>query len=365
MNLSVAELKLPLATPLPGRVVAPLVKPSVAGVAVWDAAVLVPLPQDTATDAQQGLAQPDAQGEPPCALVPMQGAIRSSADVMFDDSADLSDGTGKDRSFDSATVDQWIRKRGPARVALTSPVQQAQPLAMANLLTLADDRSTSSAMPPVAQAAGIRAQSNGALALLPVAPQAVLPARRSGDHVESMQSARAAFSSGAPLAAFDAITASQEVTTGKPANANGATTPEQRLLAALGDRISVQAGQGIQNAVIRLEPHMAGAIRIELTYEAGAMRVHITASQAEVVQQLQAIGEGMRQDLSARQCSEVTVQIQHGRGTEHGDRGDRQPGRDRDDPKQQVPGRSWGSEVAEESFDATWWRTRDSRSYTS
>ncbi|WP_426400102.1 flagellar hook-length control protein FliK [Ralstonia sp. R-29] len=87
------------------------------------------------------------------------------------------------------------------------------------------------------------------------------------------------------------------------------TEPQQKLIDALGDRLSVQTAQGMRQAVIRLDPHLNGSVRIELRQDANGIAVHLSATNADVVRQLQAIGESLRQDLSARNGGDVTVQV--------------------------------------------------------
>lgn len=86
----------------------------------------------------------------------------------------------------------------------------------------------------------------------------------------------------------------------------------QRLMAALGERISVQVQQGVQSTTIRLDPPLLGSVEISIRHEGGALQVHLTASSAEVVQQLQAVSDGLRQDLGGRQYTQVAVQVAHG-----------------------------------------------------
>ncbi|WP_334042213.1 flagellar hook-length control protein FliK [Burkholderia ambifaria] len=99
-----------------------------------------------------------------------------------------------------------------------------------------------------------------------------------------------------------------------PATATGAPTGrQQKLIDALGERLSVQMAQGMRQAVIQLEPGSNGSIRIELRQNANGMAVHLSATRPEVVFQLQAIGESLRQDLCARHGGDVTVQVSAGR----------------------------------------------------
>lgn len=111
-------------------------------------------------------------------------------------------------------------------------------------------------------------------------------------------------------------------TTLRSAQANGAALatadgPEQKLLQVLGERISMQAQQGAQRAVIRLDPHLAGSVMIELRHEAGSVQVHLSATNSDVVRQLQTISEGLRQELGNRQFNDVTVQVSSARSGQH------------------------------------------------
>jgi flagellar hook-length control protein FliK len=98
------------------------------------------------------------------------------------------------------------------------------------------------------------------------------------------------------------------------ADAASPDTSGQALLSALGDRIHLQAAQGLQRAVIRLDPHLAGSVVIDLRHEAGAISVQMSASHADVARQLQTMSESLRQDLAGRQYTEVSVQVAPHRG---------------------------------------------------
>lgn len=94
----------------------------------------------------------------------------------------------------------------------------------------------------------------------------------------------------------------------------GTTLPDDdgnaaRLVEVLGQRLQFRTIDGTHRAVVRLEPYMAGTVRIEIRHEAGALQVHLSASNDEVVRQLQAVGDGLRQELSTRQYTEVSVHV--------------------------------------------------------
>ncbi|WP_175920662.1 flagellar hook-length control protein FliK [Burkholderia latens] len=138
-----------------------------------------------------------------------------------------------------------------------------------------------------------------------------------------------------------------------PATATGVPTArQQKLIDALGERLCVQMAQGMRQAVIRLEPGSNGSIRIELRQNANGMAVHLSATHPEVVFQLQAIGESLRQDLCARHGGDVTVQVSAGRQG-HGDASG-SGGREhhpRDDAPTRGPGGGLASAGGDSSFE--------------
>lgn len=122
----------------------------------------------------------------------------------------------------------------------------------------------------------------------------------------------------------------------------GDTSLWQRPLAqALGDRLQVQASQGIEQARIRLEPPALGRIEIVLRQEGNQLQVQLSASNTDVVRQLQAMGEGMRQELSQKQGTQVSVQVFEDRALADG----RNPQRERQQqPQEANPGQGLMSE---------------------
>lgn len=135
--------------------------------------------------------------------------------------------------------------------------------------------------------------------------------------------------------------------------------PERALLDALGERINLQARQGVHSAVVRLDPASAGSVLIELRHEAGALHVRLSASQADVARQLKSISEGLRHELSTNRFGDVTVQVGQDRP---GDRGGRQQERHDPSPQRQAePGRALGAGDADPFFGAEWARLRSLR----
>jgi flagellar hook-length control protein FliK len=119
---------------------------------------------------------------------------------------------------------------------------------------------------------------------------------------------------------------------------------QEPLREALGQRLQTQIGRNSEHATIRLDPPMLGRIEISIRHTAGALQVNVTASNSEVLRQLQGIGENMRSDLAQRQYTDVAVNISAtprspaAQAFAEGDaRGQRQPGRQQDDAE---PGRA-------------------------
>ncbi|WP_338763713.1 flagellar hook-length control protein FliK [Massilia sp. METH4] len=114
---------------------------------------------------------------------------------------------------------------------------------------------------------------------------------------------------------------------------------QQPLRAALGDRLQVTLQKGNDQAVIRLEPPNLGSIEISIRQTAGALHVSMSATHGEVVRQLNAVGDSMRQDLSQRQYGDVAVTVSQASSRSFADsegRG-RQPERE---AEQRGPGRA-------------------------
>jgi flagellar hook-length control protein FliK len=120
------------------------------------------------------------------------------------------------------------------------------------------------------------------------------------------------------------------------------TAWRQSLQEALGERLNVQVGKNMEQAVIRLEPPQLGRIDIAIRHSAGTLEVNISATNGEVLRQLQTVSDNLRSDLSQRQFTEVAVTVapapkngaapfgdpQQGRGRQQGrEQEDNQPGR--------------------------------------
>jgi type III secretion system needle length determinant len=104
----------------------------------------------------------------------------------------------------------------------------------------------------------------------------------------------------------------------KPTSASGTplklpsgspTEWRQSLIEALGDRIQIGVGQRSEQATIRLDPPMLGSVEIVIRHQAGSLQVQLSASNGEVVRQLQQMSDGLRQELTQKQFTGVSVQV--------------------------------------------------------
>ena len=117
----------------------------------------------------------------------------------------------------------------------------------------------------------------------------------------------------------------------------------QTLQETLGDKLHVQVGGNVQQATISIEPPQLGRIDIAIRHSAGTLEVNISATNGEVLRQLQTVSDNLRNDLSQRQYTEVAVSVtpapknsaapfgdpqqQQGRGRQQGRDQDNEPGR--------------------------------------
>ncbi|MBV5293586.1 MAG: flagellar hook-length control protein FliK [Curvibacter lanceolatus] len=125
----------------------------------------------------------------------------------------------------------------------------------------------------------------------------------------------------------------------------GTDSGSHALLNALGERIETQLQRGSERTVIRLDPPMQGQIEITLHRDAGGLQVQLSASHSDVLKQLQAISDGLRQDLASRHSGEVSVQVAQQDRRD----GDSRRHPTQDDPRpQQAPGRALSEDSDDE-----------------
>jgi flagellar hook-length control protein FliK len=122
----------------------------------------------------------------------------------------------------------------------------------------------------------------------------------------------------APLVGLPAVDPSSAYRGADPTRASAdvshAVQTGTSLVQALGEHLQVQIARGSENAVIRLDPPSLGSIEITIRHEAGAIQVHLSAGNGDVLSQLQGIGAALRQDLIQRHQGEISVQVSDGSG---------------------------------------------------
>jgi flagellar hook-length control protein FliK len=127
---------------------------------------------------------------------------------------------------------------------------------------------------------------------------------------------------------------------------------QQPLREALGDRLQLQLQRNSEQAVIRLEPPNMGSIEISIRHSAGALQVNLSASNSDVVRQLNNIGDSVRQDLSSRQFTDVAVTVSSSRAQAQADQGGKN-GQPRDQNDGRTPGRALSEDDSTATFAMT------------
>ncbi|MBB5366635.1 MULTISPECIES: flagellar hook-length control protein FliK [unclassified Janthinobacterium] len=227
----------------------------------------------------------------------------------------------------------------PAAVMLGSGAAPAsrdtrEPLAAASPVADGDASDTAFKLTPASMPAiALRA----APAEVAAATAAAAPAARTGVTVRDGERTTEPVAAGTP-----SLNLGPGAATGQGADTIKLNGPAQQwqapLREALGDRLQTQVERNGETAVIRLDPPMLGRIDISIRHMAGSLQVNVSASNTEVLRQLQNIGDNLRSDLAQRQYTDVSVNISAtprspaAPAFAEGDaRGQRQPGRQQDD----------------------------------
>lgn len=293
----------------------------------------------SALPAATALAPTDPDGATPTAMATMATLT----------AADGETGSGTDASAAALPFD-------PALASLVPPAAVAMAQASAPMAPATATAQGRAASPGLAASASIgatglaTAASGREAALPPLSPPGTaaaanttavvgMPAALPGDAGPASAQERPAASLLPTLLQASAAGAPAETADiAAPARAGDAAQPGRApsLLQQLGDRVAVQIERGSERVVIRLDPPHRGQIEIHIRQDAsGATQVHLTASHGEVVRQLHAIGDSLRQELAQRQGGDVSVQI-----AQHGSDPDGRQRQERDDQPQQQPGRA-------------------------
>jgi flagellar hook-length control protein FliK len=184
-------------------------------------------------------------------------------------------------------------------------------LAAAPLQAPALDNDTGAAAVPPAPApapalhasAGEGAPPAAAPARPALAPNAGSPAPDASSAPAAPQQGAAPWGVSAPAAPQQGAPAATVALAGPPA------AWRQTLHEALGERLHLQLGNNMEQAVIRLEPPMLGRVEIAIRHSAGALEVTLSATHGEVLRQLQTVSDNLRNDLAQRQFTEVAVNV--------------------------------------------------------
>lgn len=222
----------------------------------------------------------------------------------------------------------------PLPAAATAPASTAAASAVAAAASLLADADPAS--PPKA-AAGAAAQPVPARPAPAATATAPLPAEALAlPHERSPGVATLVLPQSGAADGVDGGTATRSAEATAPGR-----TPS--LLQTLSERIAVQTERGAERVVIRLDPPYRGQIEIHIRQDAtGATQIQLNASHADVVRQLHAIGDSLRQELAQRQGGDVSVQIAQ-QSREHDGRQQRQ---DRQGEPQRQPGRALDEQAA-------------------
>ncbi|MET0981033.1 MAG: flagellar hook-length control protein FliK [Telluria sp.] len=270
-------------------------------------------------------------------------------------------GTGPALALSAAELRTGMHGAQPPAAASDQPALSGAVLAgAAQAGTAPATPDASNAVPATASA-----PANGTLPA-PVSLRATAPHAFQASAAAANNSSAAVNDSSAPAAVADAAPAEDGVaaSTERPAAATwgvGASAPaasragadsvvlagppaawRQSLHEALGERLSLQLTKNSEQAVIRLDPPMLGRIEIAIRHTGGTLEVTLSATHSEVLRQLHAVSDTLRNDLAQRQFTEVALTVAPARGNGNAPSGEqqgrgRQPGRDE---QPQDPGRA-------------------------
>jgi flagellar hook-length control protein FliK len=169
-----------------------------------------------------------------------------------------------------------------------------------------------------------------------------------GTSADASQDSAAALPNTATPAAGAAIAGTSAAAQPAPDTVKLAGPPtawRQSLQEALGERLNLQVGKNMEQATIRLEPPQLGRIDIAIRHSNGTLEVNISASNGDVLRQLQTVSDNLRSDLAQRQYTDVAVSVtptpKNNGASPFGDPQQQQQGRGRGQGRDQdEPGRA-------------------------
>ncbi|WP_312516721.1 flagellar hook-length control protein FliK [Massilia sp.] len=210
------------------------------------------------------------------------------------------------------------RDAGANAAAQAAPVIGAVALAPTSTVPASTPAANAAALTDIAPVAAARADAAPLTQAQPAAAATAAAAKSNAAAVPAAAVSGDATSADSAAADVTPTGSTVGVAASQPSAARGADSValsgppaawRQTLHEALGERLQLQAGRGIEQATIRLEPPMLGRIDIAIRHSAGNLEVHIAATNGEVLRQLNTVSDALRSDLAGRQYSNVSVSV--------------------------------------------------------
>jgi flagellar hook-length control protein FliK len=271
-------------------------------------------PVPAADDGEGGHGDDSAAGQQPILtaamtmVMPLLPAAPAAANAVANAvAAATASGPKKDVETPRAAPAAAIATAAPAAAIPAVPIPAAAAMALPPIAEQAP-RATPTALPVTDAAAGTAQVS---AASTPRAFAASVPAGADSDLAAKIDATPARDSAGVNGATLAApVPAAQ-----RDGGADTVALPgppaawRQSLREALGERLQMQAGRGLEQAVIRLDPPQLGRVEIAIRHSAGSLEVTLSATHGEVLRQLHAVSDNLRSDLAQRQYTEVAVTV--------------------------------------------------------
>jgi flagellar hook-length control protein FliK len=296
-----------------------------------------PAQDDTAAATADGAAAP-APANPLLAAMAMPLIAVALPIAAAQQLAPSKDGTAGPRATPAITATSTISSTAASAAAGAGPdrsmrVDAPTGLAAAPMQAQAVDNGTGAAALPAAPALNSSAAESAPPAAAPARPALAANAGSTAPDGSSAASAPQGAAGAAPWGVSAPAAPQQGAPAGTVTLAGPPAAWRQTLHEALGERLHLQLGNNMEQAVIRLEPPMLGRVEIAIRHAAGSLEVTLSATHGEVLRQLQTVSENLRNDLAQRQFTEVAVTVapaprsaaanpfagdQQGRGRQHG-----------------------------------------------
>lgn len=233
---------------------------------------------------------------------------------------------------------------GPLLGVASGPAAVVAAAVIAPLALAPSTAASAQALPKPAASTTASAVSADPITPLPLAARATLPqdmlTATVTDHEAAPSAERSLPAASTVTGTFDpAARSTPSLSTGHTGLPTAAANEAHPLMTALGERIALHLQRGSERVVIRLDPPFSGHVEIQIRQDAtGATQVQLSGSSPELVRQLQAISDGLRQELVQRQPGEVSVQVGHAMREHDG----RQRQGEQSSGEEHAPGRALG-----------------------